>query len=162
MRKRCPLDYVYQITVGDYFARMGGAGQWMVPNYQEWHPAAFTITIGLRHFSLATEEQYQLASAVLPDALFDGCDGLLKKTKKAFSQFEAKYGRPDESLSFLHNEMIESFQGRSTSEGVRKNLGGERHYKQMLAELERFFAIMRDQPPVEEHLRRFSFKNKEY
>ena len=100
MRKRCPLDYVYQITVGDYFARMGGAGQWMVPNYQEWHPAAFTLIIGLRHFSLATEEQYQLARAVLPDALFDGCDGLLEKTKKAFSQFEAKYGHPDETYLF--------------------------------------------------------------
>ena len=162
MRKHCPLDYVYQTTVGDYFARMGGAGQWMVPNYQDWYPAAFTLIIGLRHFSLATEEQYQLARAVLPDALFDGCDGLLEKTKKAFSQFEAKNGRPDETLSFLYNEMIESFEGRSKSDGVRKNLGAERQYKAMLAELERFFAIMRDQPPVEEHLRRFSFKNKEY
>ena len=56
MRKRCPLDYVYQITVGDYFARMGGAGQWMVPNYQDWYPAAFTLIIGLRHFSLVTED----------------------------------------------------------------------------------------------------------
>ena len=162
MRKHCPLDYVYQTTVGDYFARMGGAGQWMVPNYQDWYPAAFTLIIGLRHFSLVTEEQYQLARAVLPDALFDGWDGLLEKTKKAFSQFEAKHGRPDETLSFLHNEMIESFEGRSKSDGIRKNLEAEYHYKAMLTELERFFAIMRDQPPVEEHLRGFSFKNKEY
>ena len=161
MRKRCPLDYVYQITVGDYFARMGGAGQLMVPNYQDWHPAAFTLIIGLRHFSLATEEQYQLARAVLPDALFDGCDGLLEKTKKAFSQFEAKHGRPDETLSFLYNEMIESFEGRSKSDGIRKHLGAERQYKAMLAELERFFAIMDEQPPIEEHLNGFKFMNKE-
>ena len=162
MNEPCPLDYVYQITVGDYFARMGGAGQWMVPNYQDWYPAAFTLIIGLRHFSLATEKHYQLARAVLPDSLFDGCDGLLEKTKKAFSQFEAKHGRPDETLSFLHNEMIESFEGISKSDGIRKNLEAEYHYKAMLTELERFFAIMRDQPPVEEHLRGFSFKNKEY
>ena len=162
MRKHCPLDYVYQTTVGDYFARMGGAGQWMVPNYQDWYPAAFTLIIGLRHFSLATEEQYQLGRAVLPDALFDGCDGLLEKTKKAFSQFEAKFGLPDETLSFSHNEIIESFKGRSKSNGVRKNLEAERHYKAMLTELERFFAIMRDQPPVEEHLNGFKFMNKEY
>ena len=162
MRKRCPLDYVYQTTVGDYFARMGGAGQWMVPNYKDWYPPAFTLIIGLRHFSLATEEQYQLGREVLPDPLFDGCDGLLQKTKKAFSQFEAKHGRPNETLSFLHNDMIESFERRSKSEGVRKNLGAERHYKAMLTELERFFAIMRDQPPVEEHLNGFKFMNEEY
>ena len=162
MNEACPLDNVFHETVMDYFSRMGGAGQWMVPNYQDWHPAAFTLIIGLRHFSLVTEEQYQLARMVLPDALFDGCDGLLASTKKAFLQFEAKYGRPDETLSFSHNEMIESFERRSRSEGIRKDLGCERHYKQMLAELERFFAIMRDQPPVEEHLRRSSFKNKEY
>ena len=162
MNEPCPLDTVFHETVGDYFSRMGGAGQWMVPNYQDWYPAAFTLIIGLRHFSLATEEQYQLARAVLPDSLFDGCDGLLEKTKKAFSQFEAKNGRPDETLSFSHNEMIESFEGRSKSDGVRKNFEAEHHYKAMLTELERFFAIMRDQPPVEEHLRRFSFKNKEY
>ena len=94
--------------------------------------------------------------------MFDGCDGLLQKTKKAFSQFEAKHGRPNETLSFLHNDMIESFERRSKSEGVRKNLGAERHYKAMLTELERFFAIMRDQPPVEEHLNGFKFMNKEY
>jgi hypothetical protein len=162
MNEACPLDTIFHETVMDYFSRMGGAGQWMVPNYQDWYPAAFTLIIGLRHFSLVTEEQYQLARMVLPDALFDGCDGLLASTKKAFLQFEAKYGRPDETLSFSHNEMIESFERRSRSEGIRKDLGRERHYKQMLAELERFCAIMRDQPPIEEHLRRFSFKNKEY
>ena len=57
MRKRCPLDYVYQITVGDYFARMGGAGQLMVTNFQDWHPAAFTLIIGLKHFSLVNKQK---------------------------------------------------------------------------------------------------------
>ena len=162
MNEACPLDTVFHETVMDYFSCMGGAGQWMVPNYQDWHPAAFTLIIGLRHFSLATEEQYQLARMVLPDALFDGCDCLQASTEKAFSQFESSYGRPNRTLSFSHNKMIESFEQRSRSEGIRKDLERERHYKQMLAEIERFFAIMRDQPPIEEHLRRFSFKNKEY
>ena len=141
---------------------MGGAGQWMVPNYQDWYPAAFTLIIGLRHFSLVTEEQYQLARMVLPDALFDGCDGLQASTEKAFSQFESSYGRPNRTLSFSHNKMIESFERRSRSDGVRKDVGREYRYTEILTELERFFAIMRDQPPIEEHLRRFSFKNKEY
>ena len=74
MNEPCPLDTIFHETVMDYFSRMGGAGQWMVPNYQDWHPAAFTLIIGLRHFSLASEEQYQLARMVLPDALFDGSD----------------------------------------------------------------------------------------
>ena len=162
MNEPCPLDTVFHETVMDYFSRMGGAGQWMVPNYQDWHPAAFTLIIGLRHFSLATEEQYQLARMVLPDALFDGCDGLQASTEKAFSQFESSYGRPNRTLSFSHNKMIESFERRSRSDGVRKDVGREYRYTEILTELERFFAIMRDQPPIEEHLRRFSFKNKEY
>ena len=162
MNEACPLDTVFHETVMDYFSRMGGAGQWMVPNYQDWHPAAFSLIIGLRHFSLATEEQYQLARMVLPDALFDGCDGLQASTEKAFSQFESSYGRPNRTLSFSHNKMIESFERRSRSDGVRKDVGREYRYTEILTELERFFAIMRDQPPIEEHLRRFSFKNKEY
>ena len=30
-----PLDTVFHDTVMDYFSKMGGAGQWMVPNYKD-------------------------------------------------------------------------------------------------------------------------------
>ena len=162
MNKPCPLDTVFHETVTDYFSRMGGAGQWMVPNYQDWHPAAFTLIIGLKHFGAATDEQYELAKKVLPSALFDGCDSLLANTKKAFLAFESRVGNPQNTLSFSNNKLVDDLERVSKSDGVRKDVGREYRYTEILTELERFFAIMRDQPPIQEHLRRFSFKNKEY
>ena len=157
-----PLDTVFHDTVMDYFSKMGGAGQWMVPNYKDWHPVAFTLTVGLRHFGAATEEQYQLARKVLPSALFDGCDGLAEKTEKAFLRFEKLYGRPDKALSFSDNKLIEGFEKISRSDGVRKDMGREYRYKGILSELERFFAVMLDQPSITDHLHGFSFRHKEY
>ena len=144
MNEPCPLDTVFHETVMDYFSRMGGAGQWMVPNYQDWHPAAFTLIIGLKHFGAATDEQYELAKKVLPSALFDGCDGLLANTKKAFLAFESRVGNPQNTLSFSNNKLIDGLERVSKSDGVRKDVGREYRYTEILTELERFFAIMRD------------------
>lgn len=123
---------------------MGGAAQWMVPNYKDWYPAAFTLIVGLRHFGVATEEQYRLARKVLTKAFFDWCDGLLDKTEEAFLQFESRFGRSENTLSFSDSKLIEGTKIISRSEGIRKDTGWEYRFKEILAELERFFAVMKD------------------
>ena len=58
-----------------------------VKNYQEWHRAAFTISVGLKYFGIINLHQYKLAEVVLPAELFHGCDGLLVLTEKEFFPF---------------------------------------------------------------------------
>ena len=133
-----------------------------IKNYQEWHRAAFTISVGLKHFGIINLHQYKLAEVVLPAELFDGCDGLLVVTEKEFFAFEEEYGRPDKMLSYLQNDLVEHFERLSRSEGLRQNISAENYYKDILQELGRFNAVMRDQPPISEYVAGFRFKEKEY
>ena len=158
MNNNLPMQFVY-----DGLAAMRFRGQrHKVKNYQEWHRAAFTISVGLKHFGMINLHQYKLAEVVLPAELFHGCDGLLVLTEKEFFAFEEEYGRPDKMFSYLQNDLVEQFERLSRSEGVRKNISAEYYYKDLLQELGRFNAIMRDQPPISKYVSGFSFKDKEY
>ena len=158
MNNNLPMQYVYNGLAEIHFRGQ----RHKVKNYQEWHRAAFTISVGLKHFGIINLHQYKLAEVVLPAELFDGCDGLLVVTEKEFFAFEEEYGRPDKMLSYLQNDLVEHFERLSRSEGVRKNISAEYYYKDILQELGRFNAVMRDQPPISEYVGGFKFKEKEY
>ena len=158
MNNNLPMQFVYNGLAEMHFR----GRRWQIKNYQEWHRAAFTISVGLKHFGIINLHQYTLAEVVLPAELFDGCDGLLVVTEKEFFAFEEEYGRPDKMLSYLQNDLVEHFERLSRSEGLRQNISAENYYKDILQELGRFNAVMRDQPPISEYVGGFKFKEKEY
>ena len=158
MNNNLPMQYVYNGLAEIHFRGQ----RYKVKNYQDWHRAAFVIFVGLKHFGMINLHQYKLAEVVLPTEFFYDCDGLFVVTEKQFFVFEEEYGRPDKMPSYLKNDLVEHFERLSRSEGVRKNISAESYYKDLLQELGRFNAIMRDQPPISEYVQGFRFKNKEY
>jgi len=158
------FQYVYETIAVDYFGRMGGAGTWMVPNYSDWHPAALTILIGLKHFKAITDIEYKTAKIVLPSELFEKCDGLADRVSVAFEQVEEQLGTPKRQPSFDENDLMRHLreQIEASEKSTRHAEDRARHYGEILSNLERISSVVRELPPLEEHLRGFRFRQKAY
>ena len=161
-----PLHFqqVYENIALDYFGRMGGAGTWMVPDYSEWHPAALTILIGLKQFKAITDIEFETAKIVLPSELFEKCDGLADRVSVAFEKVEERLGTPDRPLSFDENDLMLHLREQTNhiEQPTRHAEDRARHYGEILSNLERISSVVRELPPLEEHLRGFRFRHKAY
>ena len=161
-----PLHFqqVYENVALDYFGRMGGAGTWMVPNYSDWHPAALTILIGLKHFKAITDIEFETAKIVLPSQLFEKCDQLSDRVSVAFEKVEERLGTPDRPLSFDENDLMLHLREQTNhiEQPTRHAEDRARHYGEILSNLERISSVVRELPPLEEHLRGFRFRHKAY
>ena len=161
-----PLHFqqVYENVALDYFGRMGGAGTWMVPNYNDWHPAALTILTGLKHFKAFTDIEYKTAKIVLPSEIFEKCDGLADRVSVAFEQVEEQLGTPKRQPSFDENDLMRHLreQIEASEKSTRHAEDRARHYGEILSNLERISSVVRELPPLEEHLRGFRFRQKAY
>lgn len=158
------FQHVYENIALDYFGRMGGAGTWMVPNYSDWHPAALTILTGLKHFKAITDIEFETAKIVLPSQLFEKCDRLSDRVSVAFEKVEERLGTPDRPLSFDENDLMLHLREQTNhiEQPTRHAEDRARHYGEILSNLERISSVVRELPPLEEHLRGFRFRHKAY
>jgi hypothetical protein len=161
-----PLHFqqVFENSALDYFGRMGGAGTWMVPNYSDWHPAALTILIGLKHFKAITDIGFETAKIVLPSQLFEKCDRLSDRLSVAFEKVEEQLGTPERQPSFDENDLMRYLreQTKHIEQPTRQAEDRARDYGEILSNLERISSVVRELPPLEEHLRGFRFRHKAY
>ena len=158
------FQHVYETIALDYFGRMGGAGTWMVPDYSDWHPAALTILIGLKHFKAVTDIEFRTAKIVLPSELFEKCDGLAERILVGFKKVDEQLGTPDRQLSFDENDLMRHLreQIEASEKSTRHAEDRARHYGEILSNLERISLVVRELPPLEEHLCGFRFRHKAY
>jgi len=164
MQRPLQFQQVYETIALDYFGRMGGAGTWMVPDYSEWHPAALTILIGLKHFKAITDIEFKTAKIVLPSELFEKCDKLAERVLVAFENVEERLGTPAGTLSFDENDLVRHLRAQidPIEQSTRHPEARAGHYGKILFNLERISFIIRELPEIENHVRGFRFKNKAY
>jgi len=158
------FQHVYETIALDYFGRMGGAGTWMVPDYSDWHPAALTILIGLKHFKAIKDIEFETAKIVLPSELFEKCDRLAERILVGFKKVEEQLGTPEGQPSFDENDLMHYLreQTNPSEQSTRHAEDRARHYGEILSNLERISSVVRELPPLEEHLRGFIFQHKAF
>jgi hypothetical protein len=143
---------------------MGGAGTWMVPNYNDWHPAALTILIGVKNFKAITDIEFETAKIVLPSELFEKCDGLADRVSVAFEKVEERLGIPDRPLSIDENDLMLHLreQADPNNRSTRHPEARAKHYGNIVSNLERISSVVKELPPIEDHVRGFRFRHKGY
>ena len=164
MPKPLHFQQVFTNTAMDYFCRLGGSGTWAVPNYDDWHPAALTIVVGLKHFNAISEAEYSTAKAVLPSELFQKCDKLADRVLLSFKKTEERLGQPREILSVEQNDLTRYLreQADPNNRSTRHPEARARYYTKIVENLERLFLVMKELPPLEEQIRGFRFRHKAY
>ena len=164
MQRPLQFQQVYETIALDYFGRMGGAGTWMVPDYSEWHPAALTILIGLKHFNAITDIEYKTAKIVLPSELFEKCDGLAERILVGFKKVEEQLGAPDRQPSFDENDLMRYLQEQTdpSEKSTRHPENRAKHYGNIVSNLERISSVVKELPAIEDHVRAFRFRHKAY
>jgi len=161
-----PLHFqqVYETISLDYFGRMGGAGTWMVPDYNDWHPAALTILIGVKNFKAITDIEFETAKIVLPSELFEKCDGLADRVSVAFEKVEEQLGTPERQPTFYENDLMRYLreQADPNNRSTRHPEARAKHYGNIVSNLERISSVVKELPPIEDHVRGFRFRHKGY
>jgi len=161
-----PLHFqqVYETISLDYFGRMGGAGTWMVPDYNDWHPAALTILIGLKHFKALTDIEFETAKIVLPSQLFEKCDQLADRVSVAFEKVEEQLGTPERQPTFYENDLMRYLreQADPNNRSTRHPEARAKHYGNIVSNLERISSVVKELPPIEDHVRGFIFQHKAF
>ena len=161
-----PLHFqqVYETISLDYFGRMGGAGTWMVPDYNDWHPAALTILIGVKNFKAITDIEFETAKIVLPSELFEKCDGLADRVSVAFEKVEEQLGTPERQPTFYENDLMRYLreQADPNNRSTRHHEARAKHYGNIVSNLERISSVVKELPPIEDHVRGFRFRHKGY
>jgi len=161
-----PLHFqqVYENVALDYFGRMGGAGTWMVPDYSDWHPAALTILIGLKHFKAIKDIEFETAKIVLPSELFEKCDGLAERILIGFKKVDEQLRTPDRPFSFDENDLMRYLreQADPNNRSTRHHEARAKHYGNIVTNLERISSVVKELPPIEDHVRGFIFQHKAF
>ena len=158
------FQHVYETLALDYFGRMGGAGTWMVPNYSDWHPAALTILIGLKHFKAITGIEFETAKIVLPLQLFEKCDRLADRVSVAFEKVEEQLGTPERQPTFDENDLMRYLreQADPNNRSTRNPEARAKHYGDIVSNLERISSVVKELPAIEDHVRGFRFRHKAF
>ena len=135
------FQHVFENTADDYFARMGGAGTSLYPDYREWHPAALTLLIGLKYFKSITTVQYEATMKALPEGLFTKCDRLPENILNAFQRTQERLGAPTNDLSPSDNDLVRYIRQMIDESNLITSRGKStaRYYSEILYNLEEFF-----------------------
>jgi hypothetical protein len=136
----------------------------MVSDYSEWHPAALTILIGLKHFMAITDIEYKTAKIVLPSELFEKCDGLAERILVGFKKVEEQLGTPDRQPSFDENDLMRYLREQTdpTEQSTRHPEARAKHYGNIVSNLERISTVVKELPAIEDHVRGFRFSHKAF
>lgn len=164
MTRPLHFQHVHECIALDYFGRMGGAGTWMVPDYSEWHPAALTILIGLKHFKAITDIEFETAKIVLPSQLFEKCDRLADRVSVAFEKVEEQLGTPERQPTFDENDLMRYLreQADPNNRSTRNPESRAKHYGNIVSNLERISSVVKELPAIENHVRGFRFRHKAF
>jgi len=107
---------VFQNTTYDYFCRMGGAG--IYDGFEEWHPAALTVAVGLEHHGLLGTEQVAFYQAYLPHEIVFKCDGLRERTSEAFENLREPFPYKTAHDFFRNDVLFETYFERDWLDGI--------------------------------------------
>ena len=136
----------------------------MVPDYSDWHPAALTILIGLKHFKAIKDIEFETAKIVLPSELFEKCDRLAGRILVGFKKVEEQLGTPDRQPSFDENDLMRYLQEQTdpSEKSTRHPENRAKHYGNIVSNLERISSVVKELPAIEYHVRGFRFRHKAF
>jgi len=117
--------------------------KYIIPIYygfEEWHPAALTVAVGLEHFGLLGKEQIEFYKAYLPPEIIFKCDGLRERTREAFENLDDPFPYKT-AHDFFHNDVL--FQQNFERNWLDRICNGHLNPRERAPEkLARFFMMM--------------------